>query len=476
MTDMTDRLALILGVESHQDPSLSTAPHADADATRFAEALDHLGFSTTLLVGPQATRTAIQSRLRKLAKTPAELLIVFCAARGFAINGAAYLACQDTLADDLEETGLALRELLADALSASAQRRAIFLDLRGTGWLVEPIERLFSEHPATVGLLASSNGEDSHVSGALKAGIWAHHLTELFRGKLPPALEGERFLTAQTLQTHLETEIPRTLRSTFREAPRQTPRIFGASERFVLADLQGIVSVEQPTADPRLQPLRRGSLRSESTSKVKSLSGYRKFHRLPDRVNASSRKFVADLAADDIKQDVDEIYAAVREAMGYKRRDVEGSADRGSGFVRTPDFEYSIGIDLVEDDPTTVIWRREVGGIQNPQVVLGKEFQRVFGRTFDTLVFEFARPFDLETWVDRVEDNLPDGVKLRTASDCSSCDVQVRGKACLIRLFRDRVEIQNQKSPGSEGLVEGFLHFQDIFSERKDVQALPLLN
>jgi hypothetical protein len=91
-------------------------------------------------------------------------------------------------------------------------------------------------------------------------------------------------------------------------------------------------------------------------------------------------------------------------------------------------------------------------------------------------VFEFAGPFDLETWVDRIEDELPDGVKLRTASDCSSCDVQVRGKACVVRLFRDRVEIQGQKTPGSKGLVEAFLSFQDLFSGRRDLQQLPLLS
>jgi hypothetical protein len=225
-----------------------------------------------------------------------------------------------------------------------------------------------------------------------------------------------------------------------------------------------------------LQPLKRGALRGETTAKVKSLSGYRKFHRLPERVNASSRKFVADLAHEDVKRDVDEVYAAVRESLGYKRRDVEGSADRGTGVVRTPDFEYSVGVDLAEDDPTTAVWRREVAGIKSPEVVLGKPFQQVFSGVFDTLVFEFTRPFDLEAWVDRIEDDLPDGVKLRTASDCSSCDVQVRGKACVVRLFRDRVEIQGQKTPGSKGLVEAFLSFQDLFSGRRDLQELPLLN
>src|SRR5262249_26232381 len=158
--------------------------------------------------------------------------------------------------------------------------------------------------------------------------------------------------------------------------PPLSPVLLTGEPDLLVADLGAVLPAGGPTADPRLQPLCRGTLRSESTAKVKSLAGYRKFHRLPDRVNAGSRKFVADLAAEDVKADVDHTYATVRETMGYKRRDVEGSADRNTGFVRGPDFEYHVSVDLADDDPTTVVWRREIAGITNPQIVLGKPFQQ----------------------------------------------------------------------------------------------------
>lgn len=471
---MSEHQALVVGIEQHQDPAVPAAPCADADATRVARALEAIGFTTTLLTGPQATRTAIDSRLRKLAASPAKLLLVYWSGRALAEGSDTLLACHDTLADDRAETALPLRQLLQRLEAAHPDRLVLALDCRGTTWPREALHAFLKKHSSAVGLISSSPGQDSHVSGSLKSSLWSHLLTELLAGRPAAALEADRYLTVPALQAHLEAELPRLLRTTFREAPPQDPVCLGSRDRLVLADLAGLVPADQPTADPRLQPLRRGLLRNETTSKIKSLAGYRKFHRLPDRVNASSRKFVSDLAADDIRQDVDSTYAAVRESLGYKRRDVEGSADRGTGFVRTPDFEYSISVDLAEDDPTTVVWRREVAGIQKPEVVLGPEFQQVFGQTFDTLVFEFARPFDLEAWVDRVEDDLPEGVKLRTSSDCSSCDVQVRGKGCLVRLFRDRIEILGQKGPGSKGLVEGFLSFQEVFGQREGVEMLPL--
>jgi hypothetical protein len=77
--------------------------------------------------------------------------------------------------------------------------------------------------------------------------------------------------------------------------------------------------------------------------------------------------------------------------------------------------------------------------------------------------------------VDRIEEEMPAGLRLRCASDCSSCDVTVAGFAGVIRLFRDRVEVHGQKAPGSQGLVEAFLRFQDLFAGRSDLVELPLL-
>jgi hypothetical protein len=479
---MADRLALLIGVDSHQDPALPAAAHAGSDAAALGRALEAQGFrreQQVALIGSQATRTAIDSRLRKLLKAPptAEALFVFFAGHGLH-EGEDYLACHDTQADDLAETSIRLAGLL-DALKAcNVQRLVLFLDVRSS-LTAEPLSHLplkafFANRPGAACFVSGGSAEQSHVSGSLKAGIWAHYLVEALTGKAALAAEDDERVTAHSLQAYLAGEVPRSLRATFREPPPQTPVRYGPSGRLVLAELAALLEQDEATADPRLEPLQRASLRSETRGKVKGLAGFRKFHRLPERVNASARQFVADLSAEDVKSDIDHVYAAVREQFGYKRRDVEGSAERSTGFVRTPDFEYSLSISLSDDDPTTVIWRREVSRIRNPAVVLGKPFQRVFGGTFDTLAFEFTRPFDLEAWVDRLEEEMPAGVKLRCASDCSSCDVMVTGFAGVIRLARDRVEVTGQKTPGSQGLVEAFLRFQDLFAGRSDLVALPL--
>lgn len=477
---MSDSLALLIGIERYQGPGLASAPHAASDAAAMARALDALGVpadARTVLFDAQATRTAVTSRLRKLAKSPpkAKSLLVWVGGLMFHEDGENFLACHDTQADDLAETSVALRELFAALKQAGCAQTVVFLDPRGgTPAAAFDVPALADVRGMAV-FCSHGESEASHLSGSLKAGIWAHHIAEAFAGVAPMALEEGGLLTAVSLQAHLLREVPRTLRTTYREAPEQTPTVFGKLEKVVLANVAAIVPAEQPVADPRLLPLKRGVLRGETRGRVKSLGGYRKFHRLPDRINEGSRRFVAELAAADVQADVDQFYAAIRELLGYKRRDVEGSADRGSGFVRTPDFEYSVSVHLDDEDPTAIVWRREVGGIRNPEVVLGGPFQQVFGEQFDTLVFEFTRPFDLEAWVDRIEEEVPPGVKLRCAPDCSSCDVTVAGFVGIVRLLRDRVEVHGQKTPTSRGLVEAFLQFQDRFSGRRDLQELPLL-
>jgi hypothetical protein len=317
-------------------------------------------------------------------------------------------------------------------------------------------------------------GEGSHSSGRLKHGIWAYHLLEALAGDAPLSLEDERLLTAASLQDYLAAEVERTLRKTFQDARTQTPCLYAPQgRRFVIADVAPLLAGREGNADPRYQQLKRGSLLTETTAKVKSLSGFRRFHHVPEHVTPWARQFVAEVAAEDVKADVDTVYAAIRERLGYKRRDVEAGVGQGCGFVRTPNFDYQVSVTLDEEDPTTAVWRREVVHIRTPEVVLGEGFQSVFGGSFDTLLFQFAGPFDVRAWVDRVEDQAPEGVQLRCTSDCSLCEISAAGFPGTIRLRSDRVEIQGRRSLRSADLAEALLRFQDLFAGA-EMKGLPL--
>src|SRR5262245_57170564 len=198
MAGMGDRLALVIGVEGPPG-----AAYAESDASAFARALEPLGFARgdqVVLLGGQATRTAVESRLRKLARNPpaADTLVAYYAGPGFGEAGRGYLGCPDTQADDLAETGVPVPSLL-DALAGSGCRRLLlFLDPRpGLGAGAFPtaeLERFFAGRPEAACFLSCAPGEASHVSGSLKAGAWAHLAVEALAGRAPRALEAGRLL------------------------------------------------------------------------------------------------------------------------------------------------------------------------------------------------------------------------------------------------------------------------------------------
>ena len=68
---MADRWAFIVAVEKPLDPTLGATPYAETGAKAIADALTLAGYAKAnqfVLLGPHATKTAIESRLRKLKK------------------------------------------------------------------------------------------------------------------------------------------------------------------------------------------------------------------------------------------------------------------------------------------------------------------------------------------------------------------------------------------------------------------------
>jgi hypothetical protein len=205
---------------------------------------------------------------------------------------------------------------------------------------------------------------------------------------------------------------------------------------------------------------------------VKELSGYRKTHKLPERSNEWARKYVNRIAVEDIKADLDKTFEAIRAQFGYKRKDLDVSAERdGLGFIRTPEFEYTVSLSVNPENPAEVSWRREVGSLSGAEFVRSEGFQAVFGPVFDMLVFEFAETVDVADFVDRIEEAPPEGVKVGIASDANTAEIFLAGFRGKITITPEAVVIQGQTGD-SASLLEQFLVFLRKFSAFGENKAL----
>lgn len=486
---MADRAALLIAVETFFEAG-PPVPYAAADAAELLRALPAAGYAPdrcTLLAGHRTTKGVIESHLRRLPKLvgKADSLLVLVIARGFRHKGVGYLACADTILPDQPGTALAVDDLAAALHKVRCPEIVVLLDvdpLPASGEFTPPgfepglgeeqLRAWFESSPACVGLLAAEPAERSFESAQLRHGIWRHHLIEAFTGKTRSGVGKDGTLTAAGLHAFLEGAVPRTLRRTYETDVEQTPLLLGeGNAAAVVADLGKLLGAGGELLDPAR--MKRVVFRSESPGKVKDLAGYRKTHTLPERANEWARKYVNRTAAADIKMDLDNTFDMVREQFGYKRKDLDVSAERdGFGFIRTPDFEYTVSVAVNPDEPTEVIWRREVGRLSDPAFVRSAGFASVFGGRFDKLVFEFAVPVDVAEFVDRIEENPPEGVKVSVGSGSESAEVRLAGFAGRVSVSRDAVTIEGR--PGSSAsLLDQFLAFLRKFGGVGEPKALP---
>jgi hypothetical protein len=461
------KYAVLIGVEQSAD--FEPSPFAADEARTLAGHLETAGFAKahqTILVGASATRSAAESRLRRLGQSllPADEVWFVFAGPAFAENGRGFLACVDTLADDRAATSLAVADV-ARVLTATGADARFFLD--APGLCDDELADLFPASGPAVALTAAEEGQPSQAAAGRR--LWLQLVGNALGGQAPAALDNGR-LTAASLDQWTTKELQRAVRKVITAPRKQTPNVFGPADA-VLATVTA--TARRPAARLNLKQLKRIVFRGETRGKVKELSGFQKSFKVPEAATPSAQKWTYRLAADDLRAAVEEAYNALREHLGFKRKDLESTVGAdGMGFIRTPSFDFTVSVSLDPDDPSGVIWRREVSQVTDPDVLRADGFRRVFGGWLETLEFDFEKPIDVEGLVDRIEDDLPPGVKVRVASDASACDVTVQGFAGRIHVERASLRVEGRPGLGPDSLVEQFFAFQSRFGGKKGLPAL----
>ncbi len=452
--------AIVIGVD--EADGLSPCPFATDEVRLLSARLETVGFAKShqiVLVGSLATRSAAESRLRRLSKAlvPDDTVYFVFAGPAFNDEGRGFLACSDTLEDDRAPTALALADVVRLLNGNSATLRFV---LDAPGLSDEELSELFPTTGSAVALTACADNEPSYSASGRR--LWLQLVGDAFAGSAP--ITGN-VLKADWLHDWAIKELPRAIRKTISSPKMQTPGLFGPPDA-ILATVKA--SAKKPSPQLNLKQLRRIVFRGESRGKFKDLSGFQKSFKLPEAATPSAQKWTYRLAADELKAEVEDTYNALREHLGFKRKDLESTIGaEGIGFIRTPSFDYSVSVSLDPDDPSSVVWRREVSQVSDPDVLRSDGFRKVFGGRLETLQFDFEKAIDVEELVDRIEDDLPAGVKVRVASDGSSCDVTVAGFAGKVHVERSSLRVEGPPGLTPESLVEQFFAFQSRFGGKK---------
>ncbi|MBX9677743.1 MAG: caspase family protein [Gemmataceae bacterium] len=482
------RVLLCFGIEKYSDERIPDVPFAEADAAGIAEALKPLGFepaSQIVLLSPKATKTAVESAIRRTlaALSSADQCCLFYTGHGFAHGDNNFLACRDTDLDDLEPTSVALEWLFGQVKKSACKQTLLFLDPGESSsdaqgickrWSHDEFEEFVAGSKNRICFTACGEGESSHRSHALKHGIWVHHLLEALTGAAPAALERKRLLTRASLQNYLAAEVPRTLRASLAGTAAQTPACYGAVGSSVLiADMQPILDQRKAAERFSVDQLMTVSLRLEKTMSVRSLSGYAKHHKIPTARTPYAEIFVANLATNDIEDDLNAAFGKLRDAFGFGRKDMKVKRGDSGGSIITPFFDYDVSISINADDPSEVVWRRQVAHIRDPQQVMADEFDSAFKGIFDTLEFSTGKPVSIEALIDQIEAMKGSDLTVRYDMDLQWCEILVAHLPATIRATPAAFSIVLHRPGSTKTLIKAFFEMQKLFT---DSYALKLLS
>ena len=485
---VSQRHVIVLGIENFLADEIPEVRFAEKDAEELALLLPRVGYPSENLVcllGPKATKSSIESRLRKLAKSmqSGDELFIFYFGQGLSFEEQSLLLMYDSQLEDLAGTALALGDLWSQFATRGIHLRCLFdvglLEVENHQEFVshfneDELDLLIQSYPESLLILSSGLGQPSQFAASLHHRLWGHHLLQAFSGEASLKKMGkDRLLTSELLWNYLKMELPRTARKILATPTKQNPAHWGSiSEKIIFADLNQQAATEPSRPSIHLHQLKRIVFRAQTTGKVKELKGYQKGHRLPEQVSPSAKKFVARIAMEDIREEIEETFNQLREHLGFKRKDLEATAEKeGLGFIRTPVFDYTLQASLDGNDPGIVHWLREITHIQDPELLRSPGFQSIFGTTFDTLHFEFNQPISLIDFVDEFEESPIKGVRLRTSIDGSSCELTLDGFIGTLRLEPNGLTISGRSaSPGS--LIDQFFEFQRRFSQESQLLAL----
>jgi len=204
------------------------------------------------------------------------------------------------------------------------------------------------------------------------------------------------------------------------------------------------------------------------------MRGWQRTHRMPARIDTASQTYLAELAADELTQDLDDVFRSLKRAFTFKRRDVEARDPiGGAGLIITPYFNYSVCVELNPDDLREVIWTRTVDAIVQPERLSAPEADSVFGNTFDTIEYTFKEEVDLEAFIDAVELAELPGLDIEYDREATYCNLALPGATGDLQVTPQTLSIVHQQKTPASTLLQSFETVR-LFAFENGIPLLPV--
>lgn len=185
------------------------------------------------------------------------------------------------------------------------------------------------------------------------------------------------------------------------------------------------------------------TLVGEQEGLVKRFAGFDKSrHTVPKFASDRAQQFLTRLAEPELVEWSEALFAAYRESMQYRRKDISLVVDGGTARIESKDFVLERRYSLIEDSPDRYLIETELVEASSIEMLEHTPFNQSTGPLFERLRCVFKREVSVESVVDGIEDCNESGITVDYPSTCEFCDARIERIDAVFRFDSATLEIR----------------------------------
>ena len=233
--------------------------------------------------------------------------------------------------------------------------------------------------------------------------------------------------------------------------------------------------MSKPAGQPQSY-VSRLSLVGRRTGRVKALAGFKKqHHTVPDAVNAATSAFLGKLCAGELAVEGEQWFQRTKTAFGYKRGELSLEVASPGAVLAAKDFTLEITYALEATDPAGYGVTHTLHNLSSGELVERAEFDELFARMFEGMVFGLTKGARVEAVIDAVEAQTNPSLTVSYASDCRHCVLAVAGVEAAVVCDGATLEMRFPRPGSPRELVAAFGAVRSAFILTKNPVLAGLL-
>ncbi len=219
------------------------------------------------------------------------------------------------------------------------------------------------------------------------------------------------------------------------------------------------------------------SLVGRRAGRVKTLAGFKKqHHTVPDAVNAATSAFLGKLCASELAAEGEQWFQRTKTAFGYKRADLTLELASPVAVLAAKDFTLEIAYALEALDPAGYGVTHTLHNLSGGELVEQPEFEELFARMFEGIVFGLTKGTPVEAVIDAVEAQAgAGGLTVSYPADCRHCVLAVAGVVAEVVCDGATLEMRFPRPGSPRELVAAFTAVRAAFALTKNPVLAGLL-